>query len=68
MASHPARTLIPLSESQIIQVNFLSTSMEQILENLIVPHLVKKCPAFYGPGMYITVFTSACHEIENAVH
>jgi hypothetical protein len=30
MASHPARILIPLSESQIMQVNFLSNSMEQI--------------------------------------
>jgi hypothetical protein len=30
MASHPTRILIPLSEWQIMQVNFLSNSMEQI--------------------------------------
>jgi len=59
VASHLARILIPLSESQIMQVNFVSP-WSRFLENLIVPYLVKKCPAFYGPGMYISVFTSAC--------
>jgi hypothetical protein len=34
--------------------------MEQILlENLTGMQLVKKFPAFYGTGMFITVFTSA---------
>jgi hypothetical protein len=32
-----------------------------LLQKLIVPHLVKKFPAFYGTQRFITVFTTACH-------
>jgi len=30
-----------------------------VLEKLIIPHIVKKYPAFYGVPRFITVFTTA---------
>jgi hypothetical protein len=43
--------------------NINTSSVEQIvlLEKLIVPHLVKQFPEFYGTRMFTTAFNT-CHE------
>jgi hypothetical protein len=40
----------------------LLTPWSRVLQELTGSQLVKKFPTFYGTGMFITAFTSACHQ------
>jgi hypothetical protein len=54
-------SLIPVLCNDVISTPDEISLRSRVMEKLLVTHLVKKFPAFYGTQRFITVFTRSSH-------